>query len=219
MDFSLCYYRPENKFPKRVFGGAAKNINNLKWCSEDLFAYLHFRLNRAVDKSIHRSWELALAQDEDLRELGNFYEHHSGGLLLDALNLEPGNTNQDGLVAEYRKLGFKRERHIYALRQNSELIAIVMLNLSDIGLNLSNLTNSIKVIVIDSDKLSKDLLYDVLCHIVRNTEYEVLPVMIYPKDYTDLKGIPFEKLYNLWIINLQNTDDYFHYINRLLRFL
>jgi hypothetical protein len=159
-----------------------------------------------------------VAQDEDLRELGNFYEHHSGGLMLDALNLEPGNANQDRLVAEYRILGFKRERHIYALRQNSELIAIVMLNLSDIGLNLSDLTNSIKVIVIDSDKLSKEVLYDVLCDILRSSEYEGLPVMIYPKDYMDLKGIPFEKLYNLWIINLQNTDDYFRYLNRLLRF-
>lgn len=218
MDFLMCYYRPENKFPKRVFGSAVKNINKPKGCSEDLFAYFHFRADRNVDITIRKNWELAMAQDEDLRELGNFYEHHSGGLMLDALNLEPGNTNQDRLVAEYRILGFKRERHIYALRQNSDLIAIVMLNLSDIGLNLSDLTNSIKVIVIDSDKLSKDVLYDVLCDIVRSIEYECLPVMIYPKDYMDLKGIPFEKLYNLWIINLQNTDDYFRYLNRLLRF-
>ena len=218
MDFLMCYYRPENKFPRRVFGTAVKNINNLKGCSEDLFGYLHLRVDRNVDISIRRNWELVAAQDEDLRELGNFYEHFSGGLMLDALNLVPGNINIDRLVEEYRKFGFKRERHIFALRQTGELIAIVMLNQSDIGLNLSDLTNSIKVIVIDPDKLSKDVLQAVLSDVVRSSEYGILPVMIYPKECVDLMAIPFEKLYNLWIINLQNTDDYFRYLNRLLRF-
>ena len=41
MDFLMCYYRPENKFPNRVFGGAARRINNPKGCSLDTFAYFH----------------------------------------------------------------------------------------------------------------------------------------------------------------------------------
>jgi len=42
MDFVMCYYRPENKFPNRVFGGACRNIKNVKICSEDIFAYFHY---------------------------------------------------------------------------------------------------------------------------------------------------------------------------------
>ena len=30
MDYMICYYRPENKFPSRVFGGAARNIGDPK---------------------------------------------------------------------------------------------------------------------------------------------------------------------------------------------
>ena len=28
MDYMMCYFRPDNKFPNRVFGGAARNIND-----------------------------------------------------------------------------------------------------------------------------------------------------------------------------------------------
>ena len=40
MDYSICYFRPENKFPDRVFGGFSRDFNNPQACSLDLFAYL-----------------------------------------------------------------------------------------------------------------------------------------------------------------------------------
>jgi len=41
MDFLMCYYRPENKFPDRVFGEEKKNINDPKGCTLDSFVYFH----------------------------------------------------------------------------------------------------------------------------------------------------------------------------------
>ena len=52
---------------------------------------------------------------EDLIELKNYYEFISGGLMLNALDLEPDMDYPSELSTEYEKLGFKRERHLFSL--------------------------------------------------------------------------------------------------------
>ncbi len=42
MDYLMCYFRPNNRFPNRVFGGFAKALSNPKHCSIDSFAYVNF---------------------------------------------------------------------------------------------------------------------------------------------------------------------------------
>jgi hypothetical protein len=46
----------------------------------------------------------------------------------------------DELSAEYQRLGFKKEKHLFSLRKGDLLKAVILVNISDIGLNLSNLT-------------------------------------------------------------------------------
>jgi hypothetical protein len=40
----IMYYRPDNRFPSRVFGGACQKIDDRKCCSVDAFAYVHLPL-------------------------------------------------------------------------------------------------------------------------------------------------------------------------------
>ena len=94
-----------------------------------------------------------------------------------------------------------------------------MADLSDIGLNLSDLTNNVKVFVVDSEGLTKELFLDALSKFVDKFEQEELPVLVYPSLFAEEKRLPVEKQYNLWVINMQNTDDYFRYLKRLLRFI
>jgi len=86
-------------------------------------------------------------------------------------------------------------------------------------LNLSDLTNSIKVIVLDSDELSKDTLYYALSTVSAKMDQNEIPVLLFPVTYADSVSMPYEKLYNMWALNMQNTDEYFRYLNRLLRFI
>ena len=138
--------------------------------------------------------------------------------MINALNLEPGNTDEGGLSAEYQKLGFKRKRQIYSLKMDGSFKAVFVLDLSDIGINLSDLTNGIKVFVLDANGLTKDILYKALSQLLEKVDLDELPVMVYPDDFTDKVSIPIDKKYNLWAINPLHHDDYFRYLNRLLRF-
>ena len=220
MNYVICFYRPNNKFPKRVFGGACRSIKNLKGCSEDLFGYTHFHRDpkQSVEFEGPGRWELSVVQEGELFELENYYEHASGGLMLNALHLEPSDTGQGGLVKEYEKLGFKRKREIYSLKLNDSLKAIFALDLSDIGLNLSDLTNRIMVFVLDTENLTKEVFYKALSQLMQKADQDELPVMIYPDGFAEEVSIPIDKKYTLWVINPLFQDEYFRYLNRLMRF-
>jgi hypothetical protein len=219
MDYLICYYRPENKFPSRVFGGAANSIHDPKGCSIDTFAYFHHRCNLTRAAHLPESWQLADVAEIDLLELENFYQHVSGGLMLEATDLKPNRLGIDQLSEEYARLGLKRDRQLFALRHRNQLKAIVMVNLTDLGLNLSDLTNCVKIIVIDPKALSANILRATLDTLATKFQKTNIPALLYPAAYADEKAIVYEKHYNLWSFSLQFSDQYFKYINRLLRFL
>jgi hypothetical protein len=216
MNFVICYFRPENRFPNRVFGGFTRALNEPKVCSIDPFAYFHFLPKVFEPQDLPGSWTLSKTQPEDFLELESFYEHESGGLMLHALNIEQDMIESDNLNEEYQRLGFKRERHFFSLTGNGCLKAIFMVTLSDIGLNLSNLTNCIHALVIDSDDLSQHILYASLSQLSQYYEEDEITILLYPVSFAETQSLVCEKIYNLWAINTQYTDRYLKYMENLL---
>jgi hypothetical protein len=216
MNFVICYFRPENRFPNRVFGGFTRALNEPKVCSLDPFAYFHFLPKAFEHKDLPGTWTLSKTQPEDFLELESFYEYKSGGLMLHALNIEPDMIESDNLNEEYQRLGFKRERHFFSLMRSGYLKAIFMVTLSDIGLNLSNLTNCIHALVIDSDDLPHHILYASLSKLSQYYEEDEITILLYPVSFAETQSIVCEKIYNLWAINTQYTDRYLKYTEKLL---
>ena len=209
MNYVICYYRPENKFPHRVFGGAAKVIKDKKGCSLDTFAYLHYKRNPADDWNFSGPWELERSTAEDLLELEGFYEQESGGLLLHALNLEADTVNCEDLSQEYLQLGFTLKRHCYTLKKHGNIKAIVTINLSDVGLNLSDLTNCIHLLVVEPEQLPKEIVFLTLSILTAKYQQNDLPVLVYPVSYADSANIAYEKKYSLWTLNVQHNAPHF----------
>jgi hypothetical protein len=48
---------------------------------------------------------------------------------------------------------------------------------------------------------------------------EEIPVLAYPAKRAESLNVPIEKHYNLWILSMNHTDDYFRYLKRLLKFI
>jgi hypothetical protein len=219
MDYCMCYYRPENKFPSRVFGGAARAIKNTNRCSVDSFAYFHFKRGDGAAVRLGDNWQLTDTRPEDIFDLQSFYEDASGGLTLNALDLQPQKMDISDLAADYDNLGLYRQRYLFSLKKDGALKAVIMVNKSDLGLNLSELTNCIKVFVLDSEALSKQTLNQMLDAIFGKMQINETPVLLYPASYAEEHSIGFDKTYDLWILDLKYIDDYFNYVNRLLRFI
>lgn len=216
LDFVFCYFRPDNRFPSRVFGGVAEHMNNPKACSVDTFAYFHFRNTFSKNWNINESWCINRACPEDLFELGRFIEHTSGGLMVPAFDLEPGCHDDKDLTREFEAIGLKRERHIFSLKIKNNLKAVILADISDLGLNLSDLANCFKVIILDASGLNKDILYLMLSMLCVKLQLGRVPVLIYPCDFAKTVDIPIEKEYNLWILNLQHLDGYFEFCKKII---
>lgn len=216
MNYVFCYFRPNNKFPDRVFGGLARRLKAPKECSLDTFAYFHCHPADKLNEQLPDTWVIADADKDDLQELDSFYKHESGGLMLDALDLKPDMATQTTLVQEYAALGFRKERYLFALRKEGDLKALAMVNISDIGLNMSNLTNCPTVIVLDDD-VTNDILSRFMSFIATKYDGNEIPVLLYPATHAMKCDIPSEKLYNLWVLNMQHTDHYFKYLEHLIK--
>jgi len=219
MDYVFCYFRDTNKFPNRVFGGAARRINNPKACSLDSFAYLHAEKTKSFDTPIPFAWELKDCKLEDVEELKLFYEFNTAGLMLDALDLTPQTYTSNTLSNVYKKNGLQRERTLYSLKKDNFLKAIIMVNIANKGINLSELTNSISIFILDPVELHFNILNTIIAFISKNSNLAETPILIHPIDYLTNEQIEYERIYNLWILNTYNTDDYFSYLKRLLKFI
>jgi hypothetical protein len=217
MEYVTCFYRPENHFPNRIFGGVCKSIDDPMRCCETTFAYCHVLCD---GKESHRALDghaLTLAEDDDLRELASFCQHQSSGLMLRALNLDPGSTDQSNLVEEFRRLGLKRERRVYSLKRDDQLQAIVMVNLADIGLNLSDLTNAVTLFVLDYHGLTKEAVHDAVVVAMKSLDQDQVPVLIYPEVAAECLKMPVEKRYVMWALVPRFSDGFHRYTDAILR--
>ncbi|MCF8050541.1 MAG: hypothetical protein K9L59_04840 [Desulfobacterales bacterium] len=219
MDYLICYFRPENKFPARVFGRIAKNIADPKGCSLDCFAYYHYRHDPMEERPFPPGWEIEETDPNDLHTLGYFYEERSGGLLTDALDLVPQKLEMSGLSEEYHRLGFRRERYVFSLKKNGMVRALIIANQSNVGMNLSDLTSAINIIAIEPEALTREVLNRTLHHVAELYDFMEIPVLMYPDKCLEALRINGEKRYNLWILKMSFSDHYFRHLNRMLRFV
>jgi hypothetical protein len=216
MDYVLCYFRPENKFPDRVFGGFARELKNPRICSLDLFSYMTFPVGMPQSQ-LPQGWSLHESTHAELWELEQFYKHHSGGLLLDMLNLGKKDTTDDSLEKASQRLGFTRKWAFYSLVNSGCLKSILLVNQSDVGVNLSELLNSIKALVVDSENLPWEVLSVAVAQLTGVYHSYSIPLLIYPSVYSDIKKIPSEKKYQQWIIYMRHSNKFLEYVQRHFR--
>jgi hypothetical protein len=214
MDYIMCYYRKENRFPSRVFGSIARHVADPRACSQDSFAY--FVLPDGPEDT-GAPFQLFPALGEDYQELERVYGGLSGGLALEALDFRKEDDSDAGLAAEFAGQGFKRVRHVFALRHEGRLAALMALTLSDLGLNLSNLTNCVHAFIVDPERLQPRTLLAGLRTLLCVYGAEDVPVLAWPPEYLERRSMPFEKKYILWIASLDHSDGYFESLQSTFR--
>ena len=214
MDYVMCYFRPDNKFPNRVFGGVARYMNDPKRSSLDSFAYFYLTPDQGGEDCFY---QLFPTQEEDLEVLQGMYEKTSGGLLIDALDLFGGKESEEELNREYEEIGFQRERYFFSVHQNGVCQAIFMVVRSNAGLNLSNLTNCIHAFILEPERLEPKVLFHALQSMKRYFLKDRLPILVYPESYMRERNLPYEKTYTLWVLSMEATDDYFKALESIFK--
>ncbi|MDJ0720133.1 MAG: hypothetical protein QNJ04_00790 [Desulfobacterales bacterium] len=219
MKYLMCYFQPENNFPNSVFGGFARYINDRACCSLDNFAYFHLpALEEADSSSLPDEWTLDHCTAADMEEIGNWYRHQIGGPMLDCLDLDTQMFASTDLAEEYRRHGFAKDRLLLSLRRNNRIQACIIIHRTDIGLNLSDLTNCVKILLIDRRSMSRKILLKSLRLLYqRHALNPDMPVLLNPSDFAEQTAIPVEKNYSLWILNTRHSDKYFGFLSKMFK--
>jgi hypothetical protein len=218
MDYAFCFYRPDNKFPAHVFGGAARHINNQQICSVDYLAYYHHAKSPDSTANLPKNWQLVPVDEEDLRDLNHFYGRLSGGLMLEGLHLNAAHMDCSEIKKAYQRINLIRDRQILALKYKEKLCAVFMANHADLGLNMSDLTNSVTLMVVNANPLTKDLLLAATDQVASLYEQQEVPILLFPQQTASQLEIDSEKSYCLWVYHTQNLDPYFRHLKRFLKF-
>ena len=218
IDYAFCFFRPDKKIPDRAFADFARKLDNPQGCSLDLFSYLPYT-SLSLDFKLPKGWEMRLSTDGDLEDLRHYYVHVSGGLLLEALCLQSGGNGEGNkyLEEEYKAMGFSREIRTYSIKYKENLVAVCIVDRSERGINLSELLNSIKVMVIDTDGLPWDVLCLAISRLTGEYKMKEVPVLIYPFSYIEKNNIPFERQYNFWVLNMNFLNQYIEYTKKKFR--
>jgi len=208
MDYVMTYFRDGNRVIDRIFGGFARDLDDPTGCSLDLFSYLIFSTNSSAGDLPDR-WGIRECTAYDIWKLELYYRNRSEGLLINALGLTGDRPNDGALAGLYKDRGLTRTMNAYSLVFDNEPVACLIVNTSNLGLNLSELLNGIKIIVSEPDKVPWDILSTAIHWVLDNSHVDKIPVMIYPRDYVELHNVSVEKNYYLWILDLSNRGNKF----------
>jgi hypothetical protein len=213
IDYAVCYYRPENRFPKQVFGGFAETLNNKQGCSQDQWTYMVLR-KQPLDGDMPHGWHLVELSEADKMEAENWYNQRSGGLMISALAIAKPKKALAELAMLYNQSGIKRKISLIALKYAGQLVAVFILNHADPGLNFSGFLNCIQILTIREELADWNILEKSARKLMAHYEDYVLPVLCFPASWAQKAHVPFDKMYIFWVLNLvSNGDRFMDYTN------
>ncbi|MFO7576992.1 MAG: hypothetical protein R6W66_04615 [Pelovirga sp.] len=218
--YIIGYYRPNNKFPRHFFGEYVKNTQDQKQTSLDELAYFHDASHFRGGETLPEPWSLTPATPADIALFSAFYRNHSGGLMPQALDLTSENYCHPEISETYAAHGLKRTRELFALRYAGNLQALVDVQNSDAGLNLSEITNAISFYFLSwqDPQAAKEAMDAVIARFVTRYQKQKHPVMIYPMDAAKAFGLNPDKSYVLWVLDIvTGSESYMDWLNKFCR--
>ena len=84
---------------------------------------------------------------------------------------------------------------------------------------MSELTNNIKVLVMDQDNLKLNILENCINELIKNHFDNYAHILLFPASYADRNSMKYEKKYSLWILDVDHSDGFYKYLKRMLRFV
>ncbi len=213
MDYLMCYFRPDNTFPNLIFGDFSRELGNSKGCSMDLFSYVPYPV-MGRHENLPDEWALKESSALELWELDLFYRHVSGGLFFEAFGIRQNNTGESSLSMTCSRLGFTRHWMAYSLVHRGDLKAVLIVDQSDLGINLSELLNCIKIVITDPGGLPWQILSTAIDQLAGIYQVDKIPILIYPTSYAEAGNVLSEKQYNLWILDVHFGNEYLAYMQK-----
>ncbi len=203
--YVCTYYRPDNLFPSLVFGDVATLIDDPDkcWCTEYQFCLkANIPTNFEQNEKIQCRW----ANDADKGALEELIINAGDiqWLKLESLNRE--NITNLAVTNEFVDIGLYRYRRLFVAENTEDgSIGYAICTYSSPGMNLSELTNSVKFVFNTNEIAKQKILVNQMIKPILDS-YETTemndPVLLVKPNQAIPDGFTSEKKYLMWALDL-----------------
>ncbi|MBS1810144.1 MAG: hypothetical protein JST84_18430 [Acidobacteria bacterium] len=146
--WSKMYFRPNNPWPARVFGGYARRINDPQTSDLRTFHYLVAATTDDSPKSL-TGIEVYQAGEEDRGLIEDWFTMRGRTTEVQANQLQASDDGLANLSRAYEQAGLMRRRESLIAARNGRVTGFALLEIASLGMNFSELTNAFTVHLMD----------------------------------------------------------------------
>ena len=221
LEYWKMYFRPENKWPARVFGGFARTISDPRLA--DLRTYSYLKLQTSAVFPTAEGMQPVEADDADRIAIERYFILRERGALLRSDDLSRAYLDLAEVDARFARLGLSRKRKVFVVRRGSRRLGFALAEMSSAGLNLSELLSSFRVFVLpDGEAEATAVRFALLGKITevyrdfgRSTAVGLVPVAE-QIEYDDM-GLATQKRYTMFTCHRSLVTRSSDYLDRLVR--
>jgi hypothetical protein len=149
------YFRPNNPFPARLFGGYAKLINDQ--ATSDIRTYSYLTADSGLDNhpALPSNIQVRPAADGDLAAVAEWFSSRGRIPELMANDLAAPETRLQSVGRRFAALKLERRREVIFAERGARPTGFALLEISSMGMNFSELTNAFTVHAIEDDPESR----------------------------------------------------------------
>ena len=172
LEWCRVYFRPNNRWPARVFGTFARRLNEPLLSDLRQYSYCAGSTEPSVAPVLH-GLHLMPAEQHHLEEIQSHFLARGRLIALQADDLSLDRLALNELNSLYGASGLERRREIIVAERGSSFEGFALLEISSHGLNLSELTNHFTVHLVNGDGTTRRALIaaarDRYCELGRTT--------------------------------------------------
>jgi hypothetical protein len=216
MEWLRVYFRPNNKWPARVFGRFARRVGDPSVCELRTLAYLVSGTKRTP--LVVPGIDLRRGRPADARWIEQYFVDQGRTLAVRAEDLSsPEGLELLEVQHRYARLGLMRRREVWVAERAGRPVGFALAEISSLGLNLSELTNAFTVHLIDREPEVHAVLLEAMRDRYRSLG-RVNAVALAEPDEARLftaRGFTQTKEYSSWTGHRSLYRRYYEYILRL----
>jgi hypothetical protein len=198
------YYRPNNFYPKLIFGESARLIDNPEVCWTETYQFCTAKDEQVV--ATHQGLDIHEATDQDLSNLETFLIQTQDYRIFKLEGLSREMITNMAISDTYKAIGLYRYRRVFVAKNvaTGKCVYAVCCYASP-GLNFSELTNSIKLYCSHPTYAGNQELIDAVCDTALQSYQDTAiqePVLLLREDQAVPSSFEMKKSYTLWAIDM-----------------
>jgi hypothetical protein len=221
LEYFKAFFRPDNRWPARVFGAFAKTIKDARL--SDLRSFSYFTIPITFSIVAPGDIEVVECSEDELSVVERYFVQRERGLLLRSDNLTRRALTLSDLNAAYKKLGLQRRRRVLLAWRKGVPLGFALVEISSPGLNFSEILSAFRLFVLpEGESSARHVRISLLSSVLAIYRQAGRPAAVGLAPFEEraqweLLGLETHKIYTAWTCHRALLQRFSDHVDRLIR--